>query len=308
MKWRKTSMIVGIDHGYGYTKTRHSVLASGVATLESAPPLMTNVVKFNDIYYQVGVEPDGLAEDKTSNIDYYILTLSAIAEEMKNFHILSADITMAVGLPLTRYGTEKEAFLEYLNQYASVDFEYEEKTYHININPNIYIYPQGYAAVAPKIASIKGTCYLVDIGTGTTEILPISGDHKIDLKRAKTIQHGVSDLFARVNAAVSEVFHGEMSRDQIIDILLCRECVIPEKVKNLCLKQIAAWCSDTIKILRQNKVNYDITQTFIMGGGAGVLKKFSTELSDTCITFIEDIQANATGYEILARATEQHKR
>jgi hypothetical protein len=45
-----------------------------------------------------------------------------------------------------------------------------------------------------------------------------------------------------------------------------------------------------------------------MGGGAGVLKKFSTELSDTCITFIEDIQANATGYEILARATEQHKR
>ena len=80
-------MIIGIDHGYGFTKTSNSIFASGVAKFKEQPPVTANIVQYNNMYYQIGVAPDGLTTDKTANEDYYILTLAAIAEELKRCNI-----------------------------------------------------------------------------------------------------------------------------------------------------------------------------------------------------------------------------
>lgn len=302
---RRQNMIIGIDHGYGYIKTRNRIFAAGVAAFDYEPPVKTRIVSYGGRYYQAGCMPDGLAGDKTVNDDYYILTLAGIAEEMKIRKANTGEITIAAGIPLTRYGAEKEALTRYLTRHEYVKYCYEDAEYNIRIMPDIYIYPQGYSAIAPKLNDVKGSCTLVDIGTGTTEIVPISGgEHIPDLKRCKTLQYGVADCIAMVNEEVSRAYQTELMPDQITDIMLGRATVIPEAVKRLVENTLAAWCDTVLSQLRQNKVNYELTQTFIMGGGAGILDRYSSGIcgDNECITIITDIRANAAGYELLANA------
>ena len=148
---------------------------------------------------------------------------------------------------------------------------------------------------------------MVDIGTGTTEIVPISGgEHIPDLKRVHTVQFGISNCIADINEEVSRQFHSEIGTEQIIDIMLKNESKMPKKLKDLCEKVIASWCEDVLNILRQNKVNYELSQTFFMGGGSNLLYTYCAGLDreNECISFITDIRANAAGYELLATATE----
>lgn len=296
-------MVLGIDHGYGFMKTKNSIFASGVAKFETQPPVSTRVVAYQGNYYQVGCASDGIAGDKTASEDYYILTLAAIAEELKKSHILSAVVSPAVGIPLTRYGAEKEALISYLSRNKKIDYTYEDKEYHIEIH-NIYVFPQGYAAIVPMLNSIKGGCNLVDIGTGTIEIVPVTSEHIVDLSRAKTLQYGITNLISSINEAMSRTYQTELSGDQIIDIILGREIVMPDKILELCREEMKSWTANILNLFRQNKINYEFTQTYIMGGGAKIMKEHSGITSE-CVKYITDIKANAEGYEILAKAMEQ---
>ena len=71
------------------------------------------------------------------------------------------------------------------------------------------------------------------------------------------------------------------------------------------MQTIGDFASATLNILRQNKVNYNLTQTFICGGGAALLEKHAKNIDfeETCITFLPDIKMNAKGYEVLAKNT-----
>lgn len=297
-------MIIGIDHGNGFIKTKNNIFAAGVAKFKTPTPINKDVVYYNGAYYQTGVAPEGLPSDKTSSEDYYIMTLAAVALEMRKYGIITSDVTLATGLPFTRYGAEKEEFIKYLGQNKHVEFKYEDTSYSININPNIYVFPQGYAAIVSKLPSIKGSCFLIDIGTGTTEILPISGEGRIDLKRAYTMQWGINNCFTMINETISQEYQTELSQDQIIDIMLDRESGISPKIKELVIAQIKRWCEETFRQLHSRKVNYEFVPSFFMGGGAGLINRYS-ENQPEMITFIDDIRANAAGYELLANSVEK---
>lgn len=300
-------MIIGIDTGYGYVKTKNTSFPSGVAKLTDRPPMMNKVVEFNGKFYQVGVANDGITEDKTSNEDYYILTLAGIAEEMKLVDIYDAEVVLAVGVPLMRYGSEKEPLIKYLTQYDTVEFKYEDTLYKCKINPRVYVFPQGYAAIANKLQNIKGNCFLVDMGTGTTEILPINADKSVDLGKAKTVQFGINNCIASVNARISNLYNSTLPEDSIIQIIMGKkdDSGLPPRIITLCEETIRDWAEEAVKLLRQNKVNYELIQTFFVGGGAGAIKRFASSLgTEHSITFVEDICVNAKGYELLAKAQD----
>lgn len=104
-----------------------------------------------------------------------------------------------------------------------------------------------------------------------------------------------------INEEMSREYQCELSTDQIIDIMLDRDIVIAEPVKKLVVEQIREWCAATFVLFHTKKVNYEITQTFCFGGGSGLLKRFSNDQPDM-ITYIDDIKANAKGYELLTKA------
>ena len=77
-------MIVGIDHGYYAIKTRQVSFPSGIIRYDYEPYTMQNVLQYQGKYYVCGTGRQTLVKNKTSNDNYYLLTLAAIAEEIKH--------------------------------------------------------------------------------------------------------------------------------------------------------------------------------------------------------------------------------
>jgi len=295
-------MVIGIDHGYGYVKTKNSCFGAAVAKFEHQPPLLQRTVKYNGLYYTVGSIPEGLAGNKTLDDNYFILTLAAIAEEMKARGKNVANVSIAAGLPLTRFGAEKEDFEKYLlrDNGKPIEFEYEGKKYSVRIEDS-KIYPQGYAAIIPHLNKIKGPCIVVEIGTGTTEILFLGKDMIPDMKKAKTLQYGMTNCFSLVNEQINREFSCELLPEQIINMILDYEVDTAPKALEICEQALREFAMDIFNVLNQNKVNFTLTPTYVLGGGATLIKKYASDkIEGTCMTLITDIKANAIGFEMLA--------
>lgn len=301
-------MVIGIDHGYGFMKTKNKIFGASVAKFDYAPAISERTINYNGAYYSVGGTSDGVSENKTSNLDYYILTLAAIAEELKLKGRNTANVLIGAGLPLTHFGSEKEGFEKYLLQNTeTIEMTYENKPYAI-ILEGVKLYPQGYAAMVPYLGKIKGTSYGVDIGTKTTEIYEIGPDGIPIMGKAKTIQFGMTNCISAVNEQINREFSCDMPTGQIIDLILCRDTNTPPKAKKIAEQTISDFADNIFKVLVQNKVPYGLTPTYISGGGATLLEKHSKKsLEDTCIKLITDIRANAIGYEILAKQSRERK-
>ena len=86
---------------------------------------------------------------KTENQNYYLLTLAAIAQEIRfRGAPAKADVVLAAGLPLTTFGREKKDFREYLlGKKNPAVFRYEGVSYEIRIS-DVKLFPQGYSVMA----------------------------------------------------------------------------------------------------------------------------------------------------------------
>ena len=166
-------VVIGIDHGYGNIKTANTCFRAGVTAYDKEPYFIIGSLQYNGKWYGISEEHKEFIPDKMTDQDYYILTLAAIARELEQAHLTSADIHLAVGLPLTWVSEQKDRFRKYLIQRKDVKFSFDGTAYSIRI-VGCDVFPQGFAAVADKLAEFKGTTMLCDIGNGTMNIMTIS--------------------------------------------------------------------------------------------------------------------------------------
>ena len=76
---------------------------------------MQNVLQYNGKFYVCGTGRQTLVRSKTSNDNYYLLTMAAIAQEIRYRRgERKTDVVLAAGLPLASFGREKKGFREYL--------------------------------------------------------------------------------------------------------------------------------------------------------------------------------------------------
>lgn len=73
------AIIIGIDHGYYAIKTRQVSFPSGIIGYDYEPYTMQNVLQYQGKYYVCGRGRQTLVKNKTSNDNYYLLTLAAVA-------------------------------------------------------------------------------------------------------------------------------------------------------------------------------------------------------------------------------------
>jgi len=96
--------IIGIDHGNRNMKTAQYVFSASVAPIQSRPDNLENVLEFQEQFYYVGGETLILETvDKTVNMDYYIMTLAAIAKELKGRGKSQVTIRLGAALPPRRF-------------------------------------------------------------------------------------------------------------------------------------------------------------------------------------------------------------
>ena len=168
----KNTVVIAIDHGWSNMKTVHETFTSGIREITTEPALFENVLEKDGKYYKVGSERLKVKDSKVEDENYYLLSLAATAKELDRLGKRTANVYWAVGLPLTRFGKEKEAFIKYLDQNREVTFKYEKKQYHITIE-RISVYPQCFAAVASQISEFPAKVLVVDIGSWTVDLMPI---------------------------------------------------------------------------------------------------------------------------------------
>lgn len=144
MKKFENTFIVGIDHGFGNVKTERHIFPSGVVCYDEQPAIDNNLLIYDDKYYLIGVGHKPFTADKFSDIDYYVMTLAAIAMELRDSNITNADVHIAAGLPLTWVEQQRKEFKQYLMQNETVDFTYNGTKYNIRI-VGADIFPQGFS-------------------------------------------------------------------------------------------------------------------------------------------------------------------
>ena len=77
-------------------------------------PLFTaDMLVYGGRYYLIGEGHKEFAPDKIKDEDYYVLTLAAIAKELKAENLTEAHIVLAAGLPLTWTSGQKADFRAY---------------------------------------------------------------------------------------------------------------------------------------------------------------------------------------------------
>lgn len=164
--------VIGIDHGWSGMKTVSQAFTTGVKEITTEPAFYEDVVEFQGAYYKVGGKRLEVRELKVENDNFYILTLAAVAKELNRRGMRNANVLLSVGLPLTRFGAEKQDFISYLAREKEVAFRFEKEQYQMKI-ARVSVFPQCYAAVADRLKALPKRVVVVDIGSWTIDIMPI---------------------------------------------------------------------------------------------------------------------------------------
>ncbi len=291
--------IIAIDHGWSHIKTRSTVFVSGVEENVS-PTFFDNVLEYNGKFYNIGGKRIEVKNTKVDNNDFYLLTLAAIAKELKNRNLTDANVYLAVGLPLTRFGEEKQAFIDYLKKDKEVTFKYTEKEYHITIE-KVSVFPQCYAAVADMIPTFARKAVVIDIGSWTVDIMPVVNKQPDD-QRCSSLPKGIITCMREMNRACVRRFNYELDESDIEHYIRYHQIDgIPKDVVALMDNFLAKYAEMIIRSLKEMDINIQTTPIYFVGGGAVVMKNYGG-LNMQNIYYKQDVKSNAKGFEILAKA------
>ena len=301
-------MVVGVDHGFGLIKTAHTEFVAGIVSYDDKPPRTNNCVFYNGKYYVVGGTRQAVMVDKTENDNYYIMTLAAIAKEMALIKTTKAKIVLCAGLPLQYFTVQQKKFMDYLKRNKTVKFQFEEKDYSIEIE-RVFLFPQGLASVSTlKDIDFSGTVYLIDVGSNTIEIVPlVNGEPNMNELNTLALA-GVIKAYKMVNKDISPIYNIELPESEIVDVILDRKSNLPNEAKEVVENALRGYTSSVIDSLLENRISIKLSKCVFIGGGASVIRKYSDVSGQSNIVIVEDIHANAIGYETMGKLLMKGKK
>lgn len=292
----KGKLIIGIDHGYGNMKTAHRVFKSGVDAMEEEPIVSKNYIKYENKYYVIGESHLTYQGDKTQSEDYRILTIAAIAEELKLRDVHDADVILAVGLPLAWVGKQKDSFKKYLMEKTDLKFVFKQEKYHVRI-ADVKVLSQGMSAVIGR--DLKGFNMIVDIGNGTMNIMQINDERPIE-KSLVTEKYGVNQCVKEICRELAKDCGNDYPEELVEPLLRNGIGDRTDVVATIAKKVATKYTKEIWNRLLDNGYKEGFTRLYVVGGGGCLLKHFGTCEGKSGIEFINDICANAKGYEIVA--------
>lgn len=298
-------MLIAIDHGNYAIKTVNHTFVSGLAEHSTKPPMTDEVLEYDGRFWALSGQRISYMKDKTKDERFFILTLFAIAKEMQGLsgNPSSGMIDLAVGLPPEHYGLLKNTFAQYFKRRDPVRFTYNDRLFTIAIR-NVMVYPQAFAAIAPYKSHLSQylRLFLVDIGGYTTDVLLLRGG-KPDMQFCRSLETGVitvdNDIIRRVGA-----LHDMRIEDEHISAVLTGgETILPKEVKETIRESAAQHAKDILDKLRELQVDLRSNPAVFIGGGSMLYRKYleDSQLVAQAI-FLDEVNANAAGYQMLAQA------
>ena len=103
------TIILGVDAGYGNYKTARCCFATSVSRSSQPPVFTRDYLEYNGAYYTIGEGHKDFVAEKSMDDDNYILTLAAIAKELKARAVSRKDTSC--GGASSEMGTGAEGFV-----------------------------------------------------------------------------------------------------------------------------------------------------------------------------------------------------
>lgn len=300
-------MLIGIDHGNKQIKTAHGAPFTSGLKESDVPPFGKDILRYNGRYYQLTDQRIPYHRDKTSDHRFFLLTLFGIAQELDAQGVNCQDtlrIQLAVGLPPAHYGAQSRAFSQYFLGRGVLNFSYQDRPYSVLID-DVGCYPQSYAAATTIIRSLQDAprALIVDIGGFTADYLQVKNGEG-DLSVCDSLENGVILFYNKAKSRVSAEQDILLDETEIDAILMDRATDTPPDLGELVRRQAGEFVDDLLSTLRERGLELRSGSVVFVGGGSILLRR-QIEASGKVRTpvFVDDIRANARGYELLYRVS-----
>ena len=297
-------MLVSIDHGNYAIKTPNDSFVSGLSEHTARPPMAEEILEYDGKFWTLSGQRLSYMRDKTCDDRYFILSLFAIAKEMERTGCYSPleQIQLAVGLPPEHYGILKDKFASYFKR-GMIQFAYKDKPYAVLIN-RVMVFPQAYAAVVPQSSLVVHTLriFIIDVGGYTTDVLLLQNG-KPDLQFCRSLETGIITMNNEIIRKVGALHDMLISEEHITAVLRGENSVIlPDDVKTAIYEAAKQHANDILNRLRELQVDLRANPAVFIGGGSILLRPFfEASRLVAKADFVESPNANAIGYEMLAR-------
>ena len=286
-------MNIGIDHGYYAIKTRHFSFPAGLSEYSHEPYTLQNTLEYGGKFFVCGTGRQPILRNKMENDNYYLLTLAAIAKEIKQRgEKPECSVKLAAGLPLAGFGREKKPFREYLlrsSQLADgirpVCFKFEGIPYEVTIE-DVKLFPQGYSAIAihPELIQNEPSVLLMDIGGWTVDLMRLDNGvpnastcRSLELGMIRSIDETKEQIRRDVGLSVTDA--------QVERVLAGKSCSMDENARSIIQKQGRLYTERLLSAAMESGFDLKAIPVVMMGGGAAVVKR-NVAPQDGCAGFL----------------------
>jgi len=299
--------IIGVDAGYGNMKTARTIYPTGLVAMDTKPFFDGDILEYNGTWYRIGEGHKAYNPDKTADEDFYILTLASIAAELSTEQITEANVHLALGLPTTWTGRQREDYRRYMMRNPDIRFTFNDVLYSIHLTDCI-VFPQGYAALVPLMDNDKrfnefrqftGTVMMADIGNGTMNIMRLVNGKPND-QHCWTEVLGVNQCVLTARKQMMDKYGIDMPESVIEQFLRTGTANLARELLDNLTDIVRGYVTGLFDALRVHGYDARLMKLFVMGGGGCLVKHFG-KYDPSAVVFVDDLHASAKGYEYMAQ-------
>ncbi len=307
MRKHNNFYIIGVDAGYGNMKTARTIYPTGLVAMDTKPFFDGDILEYNGTWYRIGEGHKAYNPDKTADEDFYILTLASTAAELSTEQITEANVHLALGLPTTWTGRQREDYRSYMMRNPDVRFTFNDALYSIHLTDCI-VFPQGYAALVPLMDSDKrfnefrqftGTVMMADIGNGTMNIMRLVNGKPND-QHCWTEVLGVNQCVLTARKQMMDKYGIDMPESVIEQFLRTGTANLARELLDNLTDIVRGYVTGLFDVLRVHGYDARLMKLFVMGGGGCLVKHFG-KYNPGAVVFVDDLHASAKGYEYMAQ-------
>lgn len=307
MRKHNNFYIISVDAGYGNMKTARTIYPTGLVAMDTKPFFDGDILEYNGAWYRIGEGHKAYNPDKTADEDFYILTLASIAAELSTEQITEANVHLALGLPTTWTGRQREGYRRYMMRNPDVQFVFNDILYRIHLTDCI-VFPQGYAALVPLMDSDKrfnefrqftGTVMMADIGNGTMNIMRLVNGKPND-QHCWTEVLGVNQCVLTARKQMMDKYGIDMPESVIEQFLRTGAANLAREILDNLTDIVRGYVTGLFDALRVHGYDARLMKLFVMGGGGCLVKNFG-KYDPSAVVFVDDLHASAKGYEYMAQ-------
>lgn len=168
-----------------------------------------------------------------------------------------------------------------------------------------FVSPQNFAAVMCFKASLLKkyrTVNCIDIGDGTVDLLVIRNG-KPDLSVRVSDRSGMAVLRSEISNAIQQNYGIHLDSSDVEQVLMQEETILDEEIILEIQRMAENWLQRIINKLHTHVTDFRTNPAVFLGGGSLLLRKqIENSPEFKYVEFIDEVRANAIGYEKLTTA------